>query len=111
MENNNLVPATTPEQQALPAVAMSASESAAFAMAAAQKATVEARYKMALARPRDIDIVRQAMLKDANRSSFARVAIYHKHLAGFTDKGYELAAKAVVKAVLTGRIAHLKVEY
>ena len=78
MENNNLVPATTPEQQALPAVAMSASESAAFAMAAAQKATVEARYKMALARPRDLDIVRQAMLKDANRSSFARVAIYHK---------------------------------
>ena len=78
MENNNLVPATTPEQQNLPAVAMSASESAAFAMAAAQKATVEARYKMALARPRDLDIVRQAMLKDANRSSFARVAIYHK---------------------------------
>ena len=78
MENNNLVPATTPEQQAIPAVAMSASESAAFAMAAAQKATVEARYKMALARPRDLDIVRQAMLKDANRSSFARVAIYHK---------------------------------
>ena len=78
MENNNLVPATTPEQQALPAVSMSASESAAFAMAAAQKATVEARYKMALARPRDLDIVRQAMLKDANRSSFARVAIYHK---------------------------------
>ena len=33
---------------------------------------------MALARPRDLDIVRQAMLKDANRSSFARVAIYHK---------------------------------
>lgn len=61
-----------------PAVAMSASESAAFAMAAQQKAIVEARYKMALARPRDLDLVRQKMLKDASRPSFATVAIYHK---------------------------------
>ena len=68
---------TTPEAQ-LPAVQASASENSAIAMAALQKATVEARYKMALARPRDIDMVRQAMLKDAQRPSFANVAIYHK---------------------------------
>ena len=60
------------------AVAMSASESAAIAMATQQKAIVEARYKMALARPRDLDLVRQKMLKDASRPSFATVAIYHK---------------------------------
>ena len=54
-----------------------ASENAALAMAAQQKA-VEARYKMALARPRDLDAVRQNMLKDARRPSFASVAIYHK---------------------------------
>ena len=68
----------SPADAQLPAVQASASENSAIAMAALQKATVEARYKMALARPRDLDMVRQAMLKDAQRPSFANVAIYHK---------------------------------
>jgi len=77
MEQN--LPATfTQNESQLPAVQASASENSAIAMAALQKATVEARYKMALARPRDLDMVRQAMLKDAQRPSFANVAIYHK---------------------------------
>ena len=84
MENNNNynVPAEFSPQTngdlTAQAVAMSASESAAIAMATQQKAIVEARYKMALARPRDLDLVRQKMLKDASRPSFANVAIYHK---------------------------------
>lgn len=84
MENNNYnVPAEFSPQNngngaAVPMVAMSSAETAAIAMAAQQKAVVEARYKMALARPRDLDMVRQAMLKDASRPSFASVAIYHK---------------------------------
>ena len=84
MENNNNynVPAEFSPQTngdlTAQAVAMSASESAAIAMATQQKAIVEARYKMALARPRDLDLVRQKMLKDASRPSFATVAIYHK---------------------------------
>ena len=84
MENNNYnVPAEFNPQNngngaAVPMVAMSSAETAAIAMAAQQKAVVEARYKMALARPRDLDMVRQAMLKDASRPSFASVAIYHK---------------------------------
>ena len=50
--------------------------------------------------------------KDVNNAVVAAIAaILPQHLSGFTDKGYELAAKAVVKAVLTGKIAHLKVEY
>ena len=50
----NLTPATfTQNEGQLPAVQASASENSAIAMAALQKATVEARYKMALARPRD----------------------------------------------------------
>ena len=98
MEN---VPATfntpaTPEQQMMPAVAPSASESAAFAMAAQQKAIVEARYKMALARPRDLDMVRQAMLKDARRPSFANVAIYHKPVG----KGIEGPSIRFVEAAI-----------
>lgn len=80
--NNYNVPAEFSPQTngdlTAPAVAMSASESAAIAMATQQKAIVEARYKMALARPRDLDLVRQKMLKDASRPSFATVAIYHK---------------------------------
>jgi hypothetical protein len=85
MENNNNynVPAGFNPQNngnaaAVPTVAMSSAETAAIAMAAQQKSVVEARYKMALARPRDIDLVRQKMLKDASRPSFATVAIYHK---------------------------------
>lgn len=62
----------------MPVAALSASETAAIAMAAKQRALVEAKYKMALARPRDLDLVRQKMLKDATRPSFAAVAIYHK---------------------------------
>ena len=96
MENNALTPVNTNDQQMMPAVASSASENAALAMAAAQKATVEARYKMALARPRDLDIVRQAMLKDANRSSFARVAIYHKPIG----KGVEGPSIRFVEAAI-----------
>ena len=92
-----LTPAiATPEQQTMPAVAISASESAAFAMAAQQKAIVEARYKMALARPRDIDKVRQDMLKDARRPSFANVAIYHKPVG----KGIEGPSIRFVEAAI-----------
>lgn len=50
--------------------------------------------------------------KDVNNAVVAAIAaILPQHLAGFTDKGYEMAAKGIVKAVLTGKIAHLKVEY
>lgn len=76
MENTPAI--INPTESAMPVAAQSASESAALAMAAQQKAVVEARYKMALARPRDLDAVRQNMLKDARRPSFASVAIYHK---------------------------------
>lgn len=86
----------TPEQQMMTAVAPFASESAAFAMAAQQKAIVEARYKMALARPRDLDMVRQAMLKDARRPSFANVAIYHKPVG----KGIEGPSIRFVEAAI-----------
>lgn len=80
--NNYNVPAEFSPQTngdlTAPAVAMSSAETAAIAMAAKQKAIVESKYKMAIARPRDLDLVRQKMLKDASRPSFANVAIYHK---------------------------------
>ena len=102
MENNNNynVPAEFIPQGNVDltasAVAMSASESAAIAMATQQKAIVEARYKMALARPRDLDLVRQKMLKDASRPSFANVAIYHKPVG----KGIEGPSIRFVEAAI-----------
>ena len=94
--DNAIAPVNTPEQQMMPAVAMSASENNAVAMAAQQKAIVEARYKMALARPRDLDKVRQDMLKDAQRPSFANVAIYHKPVG----KGIEGPSIRFVEAAI-----------
>lgn len=98
MDNYSNIPATAEqnENQMMPVVAMSASENAAFAMAAQQKAMVEARYKMALARPRDLDKVRQNMLKDAKRPSFAAVAIYHKPIG----KGVEGPSIRFVEAAI-----------
>ena len=98
MESYNNIPATAEqnENQMMPVAAMSASENAAIAMAAQQKAMVEARYKMALARPRDLDKVRQNMLKDAKRPSFAAVAIYHKPIG----KGVEGPSIRFVEAAI-----------
>lgn len=46
-------------------------ESASTALAAAAKATIEARYIMALQRPRNWDQVRQDILRECRRPSFA----------------------------------------
>lgn len=94
MENTPAI--MNPNDSAMPVAALSASENAAIAMAAQQKAMVEARYKMALARPRDIDAVRQNMLKDAKRPSFAAVAIYHKPVG----KGVEGPSIRFVEAAI-----------
>jgi hypothetical protein len=53
-------------------------ETAATAIAAQAKALVEARYMVALHRPRDWDKVRDSLLKDCRRPGFADSAIYHK---------------------------------
>lgn len=53
-------------------------ETASTAVAAQAKALVEARYIMAIRRPRDMDTVREKMLKECKRPSFAAVARYVK---------------------------------
>jgi hypothetical protein len=60
----------------LPAV--TGGETAASASAAQAKALVEARYTVALHRPRDIDQVRERLMKECKRPSFAAVARYRK---------------------------------
>lgn len=54
------------------------SETASTAVAAQAQAAVQARYTVALARPRNIDQVRVALLKECRRPYFAEVARYHK---------------------------------
>jgi hypothetical protein len=53
-------------------------DTAATAVAAQAKALIEARYIMAIRRPRDMDVVRERMLKECARPSFAAVARYTK---------------------------------
>lgn len=53
-------------------------ETSAQVLAAQAKALVEARYMVALSRPRDWDMVRERLLKDCRRPGFADSAIYHK---------------------------------
>ena len=53
-------------------------ETSSVVLAAQAKALVEARYTVALARPRDWDSVRERLLKDCRRPGFANSAIYHK---------------------------------
>lgn len=57
---------------------LAVADTAATAVAAQAKALVEARYIMAVRRPRDMDVVRERMLKECCRPSFAAVARYQK---------------------------------
>jgi hypothetical protein len=53
-------------------------ETAGQAMAAQSKAMIEARYIVAMKQPRDFDQVREKLLKECRRPSFAAVARYNK---------------------------------
>lgn len=57
---------------------LAVADTASTAVAAQAKALVEARYIMAIRRPRDMDVVRERMLKECCRPSFAAVARYVK---------------------------------
>lgn len=56
----------------------SANETASSAVATSAAAMVQARYVMAMQRPRNVDDVRIRLLKECKRPTFANVAIYHK---------------------------------
>lgn len=88
---------TTPAQPPTLAPALPAShETAATAAAAQVKALVEARYTVALARPRDMDAVREKMIKECKRPSFAEVARYNKPIGkGIVGPSIRFAEAAV----------------
>ena len=57
-------------------------ETSAMVLSAQVKALIEARYTVAINRPRDLDQVREKILKNAKRIGFATTAIYKKPLGG-----------------------------
>ncbi len=63
------------------------SETASTVLAAQAKALVEARMTVALKFPRNEDDVRQKLLKECKRPSFASVAIYSKPVGGKQIQG------------------------
>lgn len=65
---------------------MAVADTASTAVAAQAKALVEARYIMAIRRPRDMDVVRERMLKECCRPSFAAVARYVKPIGSDRSK-------------------------
>lgn len=62
-------------------------ETAVAAAASQAKAQVEARYLMALQRPRDMDDVRVRILNECKRPRFAEAAIYAKPVGGTRIEG------------------------
>jgi hypothetical protein len=77
-----------------------AGETAAAAVAAQAKASVEARYIVAMRRPRDLDDVRVRLLKECKRPSLAKVAIYSKpvgneRLQGLSIRFVEMALRCM----------------
>lgn len=83
-------------------------ETASTAMAAQAKALVEARYTVAINLPRDIDQVRERMLKECQRPGFAHAAIYRKPIGrdeskwptGPSIRFAELAIRAMTNIVV-----------
>lgn len=65
---------------------LAVADTASTAVAAQAKALVEARYIMALRRPRDMDVVRERMLKECMRPTFAAVARYVKPIGKDRNK-------------------------
>ena len=67
-------------------VVVNQNETASVVLAAQAKALVEARYLVAMKNPRDLDLVRENILKECRRPKFAEVAIYKKPIGKVKNK-------------------------
>lgn len=88
------------ERREFGAVQVSAAQSRAVGIAAQVKASVEARYVMALQRPRDMDQARQDILRECARPSFAAnpSALYRKPIGkGVEGLGIRFVEMALAK--------------
>lgn len=91
--NDSALVATTPPPTAdlaIQQVSLGEGQTAAAAVSAAAAARIQARAVVAMQRPRDIDVVRQHVLKDCARRSFAESAIYAKPVGGSKVEGFSI---------------------
>jgi DNA-binding transcriptional MerR regulator len=68
-------------------------------LAAQARALVSARFEIALAKPRDIDAVRERLLRECQRPSFAAVAIYRKPIGEGVEGPSIRFAEAAIQAM------------
>jgi hypothetical protein len=82
----------TPQNTAL----VHAVETASTALAAQAQAVIQARYIMAERHPRDLDMVREKLIKECKRPNFCEVAIYNKPIGkGVTGLSIRFAEAAI----------------
>jgi hypothetical protein len=74
-------------------------ETASYALAEQAKAAVQARYIMALQRPRDLMRTRQTLLTDCKRPRFAETAIYRKPVGDGVEGPSIRLAEAAARAM------------
>jgi len=74
-------------------------ETASAALAAQARAAVEARYVVALQRPRDMAKVRDILLSECERFTFADAAIYHKPVGDGIEGPSIRMAEAAARAM------------
>ena len=71
-------------------LAMEKRELASDVLASMARAQVQARYIVAQGKPRDWDVVRQRILKDCERPTFAETAFYRKPMGNSTVDGLSI---------------------
>jgi hypothetical protein len=78
---------------------MRMAETSSVALAEQAKAAVQARYIMALQRPRDLQAARQKLLADCKRPGFAATAIYNKPVGDGVEGPSIRMAEAAARAM------------
>ena len=74
-------------------------ETASTVLAAQAKALVSARFEIAIRQPRDIDAVRERLMRECARPSFAQVAIYRKPIGEGVEGPSIRFAEAAIQAM------------
>lgn len=76
-----------------------AGETASTVLAAQAKALVSARFEIAIRQPRDLDQVRERLMRECSRPSFAAVAIYRKPIGKGVEGPSIRFAEAAMQAM------------
>lgn len=86
-------------------------ETASTAVAAQAQAAVQARYVMALQRPRDLDEVRVRVLKECRRPGFAEAALYRKPVGKTPVIGPSIRFAEAVLRCMTNVLVEVQTTY